>query len=582
MSFLEELVKRGLINESQIGEIKNRAKEKYEGDIDEALIEAGVGEEKILEIKGEYLNIPVKKINPKEMSFEVLKYIPEDSATHYRFVPFSFKDGILEVGVTDPENMQAMDALQFISTKLGIPFKIFLISKSDYKSAIENYKGLANQVEEALGELEEEGKTGTQGLDENDLNKSIKDAKENKEVKIIEDAPVIKIVAVILRNAIEGNASDIHIEYTGEKVKVRYRVDGSLHTTLILPPNVYNGIVARIKILAKLRLDEKRKPQDGSFTTNIDGHKIDFRVSTMPAYYGEKVAMRILDSERGVKPLDQLGLSKINLDMIREALGKPYGLILITGPTGSGKSTTLYSMMNEFDKEKSNIVSLEDPVEYHMPDINQSQMMPEIGYTFASGLRSILRQDPDIIMVGEIRDKETAQLAIQAALTGHLVLSTLHTNNAIGAISRLVDMGVDPYLIAPTLILSIAQRLARLTCPTSRKLVPLEASIKMQVEKQMKDLPNEFKREIGIDGKMYETVPSTECPSGTRGRIAVFEMFRVDNEMQNVILKNPVDSEIYKVARKNGMLMMREDAMFKAIDGTVPFAEVYNFNNDNE
>ena len=343
--------------------------------------------------------------------------------------------------------------------------------------------------------------------------------------------------------------------------------------------------MARIKILARLRLDERRKPQDGSFSANIDDRKIDFRVSTMPAYYGEKVVMRVLDSEKGVKPLDQLGLSETNLNMIKKALEKPYGLILITGPTGSGKSTTLYSMMNELDKEVNNIVSLEDPVEYHMPSINQSQMMPEIGYTFASGLRSILRQDPDIIMVGEIRDKETAQLAVQAALTGHLVLSTLHTNNAIGAVPRLVDMGVDPYLIAPTLILSIAQRLARATCPSSRKLVPMDDSVKMQIEEQIKDLPDEFKKELGIQSamdKMYEMVPSAECPSGTRGRIAVFEMFKIDKEMQNVILKNPTNVEIYKTARKKGMLMMKEDAMLKFLQGIIPFTEVYNFSNENE
>jgi type II secretory ATPase GspE/PulE/Tfp pilus assembly ATPase PilB-like protein len=302
----------------------------------------------------------------------------------------------------------------------------------------------------------------------------------------------------------------------------------------------------------------------------------------MPAYYGEKVVMRILDSDRGVKPMDQLGLSKVNLELVTEALKKPYGLILITGPTGSGKSTTVYSMMNTLDKEKSNIVSLEDPVEYHMPEINQSQMMPEIGYTFASGLRSILRQDPDIIMVGEIRDKETAQLAIQAALTGHLVISTLHTNNAIGAVPRLVDMGVDPYLIAPTLILSVAQRLARMTCATSKKLVPMDESIKMQIIEQMKDLPDQFKPDIASKKEMYDTVPSSECPSGTRGRIAVFEMFKIDKEMQNVILKTPTNGAIYKVARSKGMLMMREDAMMKSIDGVIPFTEVYNFSNEAE
>ncbi len=240
-------------------------------------------------------------------------------------------------------------------------------------------------------------------------------------------------------------------------------------------------------------------------------------------------------------------------------------------------------MMNELDREKNNVISLEDPVEYHMPDVSQSQVMPEIGYTFAVGLRSIVRQDPDIIMVGEIRDKETAQLAIQAALTGHLVLSTLHTNSAIGAIPRLIDMGIDPYLIAPTLIISIAQRLALKTCESSRKLVPMDPSIKLQIEELTKDLPDEFKKEIKeIEAKneMYDTVPSADCPSGTRGRIAVFEMFDVDKEMQSVILKNPTNAEIYKVARKKGMMLMREDAMLKSLQGLIPFTEVYNFSNE--
>ncbi len=582
MSFLEELEKKGVINKGQIDEIKNLAKEKHEGNIDEALIEFGIREERILEMKGEYLQMPIKKVNAKEIPFEVFKYIPEDAATYYHFVPIEFKEGILEIGILDGDNTQAVDALQFISAKLGIPFKIFLISNSDYKNIMEGYRGISVEVEEALNEINEETISEKSLSESKNLNQELKNVKPNEEVKIVEDAPIIKIVAVILRNAIESNASDIHIENTGQKVKVRFRIDGLLHTTTVLPPNVYNGVVARVKILARLRLDEKRKPQDGSFSTSLDGHKIDFRVSTMPAYYGEKVVIRILDSEKGVKPLDQLGLSKRNLEMLRDAITKPYGLILITGPTGSGKSTTLYSMMNELDKETSNIVSLEDPVEYHMPDINQSQMMPEIGYTFASGLRSILRQDPDIIMVGEIRDKETAQLAIQAALTGHLVLSTLHTNNAIGAIPRLIDMGVDPYLIAPTLILSIAQRLARTTFPACRKLVPMDPSIKLQIEDEIKDLGDEFKKEIEIKNEMYDTVPTPDCPSGTRGRIAIFEMFKIDKEMQVVILKNPVDSEIYKVARKNGMLMMREDAMLKAINGIIPYKEVYGFVNENE
>jgi type IV pilus assembly protein PilB len=581
MSFLEELAKKGLINTNQIVDIKNQSQEKYEGDIDSVLLEMGLPEQEVLKVKGEYFGIPVKKVNIREISFNILKYISEDSAKHYHFVPFGLENGVLEVGITDPENRQADEALQFISTKLNMPFKIFLISKKDYETVMNSYKGIAVQVEEALDQLDEEQQASIaeKNLNEN-LGKEIKNVKSGAEAKIVEDAPIIKIVAVILKNAIEGNASDVHIERMEDKVKVRYRVDGFLHTSIMLPINVHSGVIARVKILAKLHLDEKRKPQDGSFSTMVDDRKIEFRVSTMPGYYGEKIAIRLLDSQKGVKKLEELGLSQKNIDLLKESIKKPYGLILVTGPTGSGKSTTLYSMMNELDKDKSNVVTLEDPVEYHMPDVNQSQVMPEIGYTFASGLRSILRQDPDIIVVGEIRDKETAQLAIQAALTGHLVLATLHTNNAIGAIPRLIDMGVDPYLIAPTLILSIAQRLARLTCPSSKKLAPMNASIKLQIENQMKDLPIEFKKDILIKNEMYETIPSSECPSGTKGRIAVFEMFRVDKELQDVILKNPIYPEIYKVVRNKGMLMMREDAMLKAIDGVIPFTDVYNFSNE--
>ncbi len=582
MSFFEHLVKIGMLTRDELRDARSLADEKYGGNIEEALKIMGISSAAILQAKGEYLNIPTAKVSTQDISFNVLKYIPEDSARHYHFAPFGLSEGVLKVGITDPENVQGMDALQFISAKLGMPFKIFLISNEDYELIMESYKGITMQVEDSVSKLEVNADSEDQGASEMDLTQEIKDAKQIDEKKLVEDAPIIKIVAVILRNAIEGSASDIHIEHVGDRVKVRYRVDGLLHTTLMLPSNVHAGVIARIKILAKLRLDEKRKPQDGSFSTNVDNQKVDFRVSTMPGYYGEKVAIRILDAKKGLRKIDELGLSDTNLKLLKESINKPYGLILVTGPTGSGKSTTIYSIMNELDKEKSNIVTLEDPIEYQMPDVNQSQVMPEIGYTFASGLRSILRQDPDILMVGEIRDKETAQLAIQAALTGHLVLSTLHTNNAIGAIPRLVDMGVDPYLIAPTLILSVAQRLARMTCKTSRKAVPLEPSLRMQIEEQFKDLPDEFRKNIVIKDQMYDTVPSSECPSGTRGRVAIFEMLRIDKEIEGIILKNPIYSEIYKVARKNGMLLMKEDAMLKALDGIVPMSEAYRFSNEGE
>jgi type IV pilus assembly protein PilB len=329
--------------------------------------------------------------------------------------------------------------------------------------------------------------------------------------------------------------------------------------------------------LAKLRLDEKRKPQDGGFSAKIDGRKIDLRVSTFPAYYGEKVVMRILDAEKGVKSLDDLNMTPEHLKLIRDAINVPYGIVLITGPTGSGKTTTLYAMLNEIDRESKNVVSLEDPVEYHVDGVNQSQVMPEIGYTFASGLRSILRQDPDVILVGEIRDKETAALAIQAALTGHLVLSTLHTNNAAGAIPRLIDMGVDPFLIAPTLVLAIAQRLAKKTCEDSREPIAIDEATRVMIDKEFADLPPEFRSKITIPEKMMKTVPSKLCPSGTKGRMAVFEMFPVDKEIESVILKSPTELDIYNATRKKGVLTMREDALLKALKGDIPITEMYKF-----
>jgi type IV pilus assembly protein PilB len=576
MSFLEELALRGIIKKDQIADITRRASDQYAGDTDPVLVEMGLPEEELTSLKSEYYAIPTKRVNPKAVTFDLLKYVPEDSARHYRFVPIGINEKVLEIGIVNPGNIEAMDALQFIAGNLNIPFKVFIISKSDFDLVLGNYRGITGEVDKALGEFENDTSINTDEVLTGSDNPQDK-LKPGEEEKIVEDAPIIKIVAVILRHATEGGASDIHIENTGDKVKVRFRVDGILHTSLVLPMNVYAGVIARIKILAKLRLDEKRKPQDGGFSAKIEGRKIDFRVSTLPAYYGEKVVLRILDSEKGVKPLSELGLSEHNMTLIKEALARPYGLILITGPTGSGKTTTLYSMINELDREKSNVVSLEDPVEYHIPDMNQSQVMPEIGYTFASGLRSILRQDPDIIMVGEIRDKETAQLAIQAALTGHLVFSTLHTNNSIGVIPRLIDMGVDPYLIAPTLVLAIAQRLSRVICPGSQKPMPIDEGTKIMIDKQFADLPEEYRTKLPIKDILHEAVPSNECPSGTRGRIAVFEMFKVDHEMQNVILKNPTEPEIYKLARQKGMLTMKEDAILKSAQGVIPLQEVYNF-----
>jgi type IV pilus assembly protein PilB len=388
------------------------------------------------------------------------------------------------------------------------------------------------------------------------------------------DAPVTKIVATILRYAVEGGASDIHVEPTPEKTRVRFRMDGELHTSLELPAKVHPAVVARVKILSQMRLDEKRKPQDGRFSATVEGRRIDFRVSTFPTQAGEKVVMRILDSAKSVATLETVGFTEADLAQVREILKAPYGIVLVAGPTGSGKSTTLFSMLSELAREASNVVSVEDPVEYEIPGVSQSQVRPEIGYTFASGLRSILRQDPDIIMVGEIRDKETAQLAIQAALTGHLVFSTIHTNTAAGVIPRLVDMGVDPYLIAPTLIAAISQRLVRKLCPGAGKPFPLTESMRGLIEKELSDLPPQFRTKLPALDTFYTAEATPDCPNGTRGRLAVFEFMRMDKDLEHVVLTTPTEESVYAAARAKGMFTMREDAIMKALAGKIPYEEV--------
>ncbi|HEX9608745.1 MAG TPA: GspE/PulE family protein [Candidatus Paceibacterota bacterium] len=583
MNLLASLVKKNIIRGDEVPAIEQEVAET--GDtLENVLLRRGIDPGTMLELRGDTLKVPTREVSDVPIAFEVLSYIPEESARHYEMVPLGIVDGVLEVGMIDPDNIEALDALNFISSRANLPFKVFLITEQDFQRVIKMYQGLSGEVNEALTELESEIAEDVEEATRSGARQKIKeieddmsaiDREEGDETTIIkEDAPVSKMVGTILKHAVEGGSSDVHIEPTGEHVRVRFRVDGHLHTSIMLPPKVHRAVVARIKILASIRLDEKRKPQDGRFTTNISGRKIDFRVSTFPTFYGEKVVMRILDPDKGVYSLEDIGFSKRNLALIRSAIQRPYGIVLISGPTGSGKTSTLYAMLKELDREKWNVLSLEDPVEYNIEGVSQSQVRPEIGYTFATGLRTTLRQDPDIIMVGEIRDKETAQLAIQAALTGHLVLSTIHTNNAIGVIPRLVDMGVDPYLIAPTLVVAMAQRLVRRLCPNTGKKVPIEGSRKIMLDKQFEDLPEKYRKEIPRMDYVYDIESTKECPSGTRGRIAVFEMFGIDKDIERVILKDANSVDLWEVARKKGMLSMKEDAIIKALQGTVPFEEV--------
>ena len=570
MNILENLVNKNIISKADSVKIEKQAASTSKS-IEEVLEDVGVPAQTVLDIKAEFYNIPSINLSNYTVPLSVLEYISEDAASHYKFVPLSLKEGTLEVGMVDPDNIESRDALTFIVSKLNMPYKIYVISEKAYKKVVESYRGLSGEVGKALTEIKTEL---DQDLEDIEIIKSDTSTFGKIETKIIEDAPVTKIVATILRYATDGNASDVHIEHMKDKIRVRFRVDGVLNTSLVLPSEVHPAVVARIKILSNMKLDEKRKPQDGRFSAKIEGRKIDFRVSTFPSYFGEKVVMRILDQEKGVKTLDQMMISPRYLKMLREALARPYGLILISGPTGSGKTTTLYSMLSEINKDEKNVLSLEDPIEYNIDGMSQSQVFPEIGYDFASGLRTTLRQDPDVIMVGEIRDKETAQLAVQAALTGHLVLSTVHTNTAAGVIPRLIDMGVDPYLIPPVLILTIAQKLVSQICPGTGKVLPIDGSIKMMIDKQFADLPEAYRNEIPAATEMLEVESTPQCPTGTKGRIAVFEMFKMNPEIEQVILHNPVESEVHKIARKNGLITVREDGIIKAMQKLIPFEAI--------
>lgn len=570
MNLLSVLAEKNIINKGDIPLIKEEAANSGET-IEKVLENRGVNLDAVLKTKGEHLNVPIWSLENKRIPFEVFKHIPEESALHYRFVPLGVKDSVLEIGIIDPDNIEALDALNFISSKAEMPFKVYLISQDDFEKVLKMYKGFSGEVNKAISDLE----VGMAEEEKRKKKAKKEEKKDDLEAKVIkEDAPVTKIVANIIRYAVEGRASDIHIENMGDSVRVRFRVDGALRTSLVLPSKTHQAVTARIKVLSSMKLDEKRKPQDGRFSTTINEHKVDFRVSTFPSYYGEKVVIRILDTAKGVWKLDEMDLSKKNLETIRRAIKRPFGLILISGPTGSGKSTTLYAMLNEMDRETKNVLSLEDPVEYNIEGVSQSQVRPEIGYTFANGLRTTLRQDPDIIMVGEIRDKETAQLAVQAALTGHLVLSTIHTNDSLGVIPRLIEMDVDPFLIAPTLVIAIAQRLVRKLCPGTGKPIPVEGSLKLMLERQFSDMPEKYRKMVPMDKKLFNAEPTSECPAGTRGRTAVFEILDMNKQLEEAILKDPSEVAIRKIARENGMFTMKEDAIIKAFEKKIPFSEV--------
>lgn len=574
MEFLNNLVTKGIINRYQLEDVLEAAKN---SNIDHALAAAGIAADVVRRARAEFYGIPEREINFQNFSFDALKYIPEDASANYQIIPIGINHGVLEIGMLDPGNVAAQGALQFIASKIKMPVDRFVISYDDFQKVSEGYHGVATLSSDMGG--------GQNSISDEILDVPTDEGEESSAIgangSITEDAPATKMIGVIVKNAIDGGASDIHIEPTDKEVRVRYRVDGILHTSLRPNKSFAGALVAKIKTLTgTMKLDEKRKPQDGRFVAVVDKgtpheRKVDFRVSTMPTFYGEKVVIRILDPERGVRTLEDVGLSDEHLAIVRDILKRPHGMILMTGPTGEGKTTTLYAMLKEIDREGLNVVSLEDPIEYNIAGMNQTQVKPEIGFDFGDGLRSILRQDPDVIMVGEIRDAETAKLAIQAALTGHLVFATLHTNSAIGAIPRLIDMGVDPYLIAPTLLMSMAQRLVQKLVPNTGKPIPVEGATAEMIARQFADLPEEFLKKLPIGNTIYEAQKSASSESGLHGRMPVAEMFIVDKEVENFILKKPTENDIYAYVRKTqGMLTMKEDAILKCMAGKIPWDEI--------
>lgn len=509
---------------------------------------------------------------PREISREVLEYIPEETAQKYRIAPFLREDNVLSVAIVNPQDFEALNVLRFLSEKENLSIDTYLVTEEVFQDIVKRYVGTDQALKDAI--LSIKGKD-----EESEVAK--RDTVSEKDKELFRDAPIAKLVEVIIKHALDGKASDVHIEPIEGNYRVRFRVDGVLHASLIFPLDVGRAVVSRIKILSNLKIDEQRKPQDGRFRTEQGGHIVDLRVSTLPVMEGEKVVMRVLEKTEKLVDFKEMGLWGRAQDILLQKIREPFGIILITGPTGSGKSTTLYSFLKILNQEERNIITLEDPVEYYIDGINQSQIKPEIDYTFASGLRSILRQDPNVIMVGEIRDSETAELSIHAALTGHLVLSTLHTNNAMGTIPRLIDMGVEPFLLASSLQVVAAQRLVRRICEECKEPMEITPVVQDMIRQELGNVPPEEFPKYGLEAGLkniivYKGKGCDHCnDTGYKGRIAMLEVLDVTDEVKNVITdKQGNEAELEKSLARQGMITMRKDGLLKALAGVTTLMEV--------
>ncbi len=567
----EFIVDSGIISRKGFEEAEKDSKDKNIS-VEEALLARGdLSEDDLRKVKAHILGIPYINLKDQEIDFDILSLIPEPVARKHNIIAYKKSDNALEVAMLDTEDLRA---IEFVKKKVGLKIVPRLTDTESLKSALIQYQ---KTLKDEFGDLiKRESESITSISEEEEVDAAALE-------KLAEDLPVVRIVNALLKHAIIQGASDVHIEPMETEVLVRYRIDGILHDAMTLPKSAAPSITARIKVLSSLKIDEKRLPQDGRFKMEIDGEKVSFRVSILPTYFGEKTVMRLLREGGEGFSLDGLGFYGENLEKIHKSTRKTTGMILTTGPTGSGKTTTLYTILDVLNQPGINISTVEDPIEYQMPRVNQTQVRPDIGFTFANGLRALVRQDPDIIMVGEIRDTETATLAVNAALTGHLVLSTLHTNSAAGAVPRLLEMEVEPFLVVSTINIIIAQRLVRVLCSnkeeyklSKKELDSIENSVDIEAViktlKEEKIVKGDIKKLSDIT--FFRPKESPSCPGGYKGRIGIHEVLRMSDTIKALVIDGKTSDDIEIQARKEGMLTMIEDGIIKSARGITSIEEV--------
>ena len=566
------ILESALISKSDLSVLEKEAKEKKQK-LSNVLLSSGkITEADLRKTEAYVLGIPYVNLEKEKIDFTVLSLIPEPIARNYNIIAYKKNEEVLEVAMLDVEDMPVID---FIKKRSGFKILPRLTDAASIRSALVQYRK-SLQVE--FGNIIQKEAASLKAIGKDEGEKSEAELKE-----MAEDLPVVKIVDSLIFHAILQNASDIHIEPGETELTVRYRIDGILHDAMVLEKKAASGVTARIKVLSNLKLDEKRLPQDGRFKIDQNGEKVSFRVSTLPTFFGEKTVIRILKENAHGFSLESLGFHGDGLERIHDSLKQKTGMVLATGPTGSGKTTTLYTLLDILNKPEVNISTVEDPIEYQMPRVNQTQVKPEIGLTFANGLRSLLRQDPDVIMVGEIRDGETAGLAVNASLTGHLVLSTIHTNSAAGAIPRLIDMGVEPFLIVSTVKTIIAQRLVRRLLPNKEKYFLSAAEIKnlaklVDLDRMIKMLKDEKivgEKDTWEKITFYKAVKSSESEDGYASRVGIHEVMSVSSMLREMILKGSSQDDIEAQAKKEGMMTMLEDGVFQAVLGNTTIEEVF-------